>query len=81
MSLPEGTYYNVEVGFSDDFNRDVYLIRNNETKVIEYEHPMLGQIREVFKVLEENERAYASGDKIVDIREVNMPDMGKTQQH
>lgn len=44
MTLPETKHYFTTVGFSQEVGRDVYLIINKHTQVVEYETPVLPQV-------------------------------------
>lgn len=81
--LIDETYFTVTIGYSEIYKRNVYRITNKETGVVEYEHPMLGQVRAVLKVMNMNEEMEANGDSMIDPEEAfkNLGDVKIEQSH
>lgn len=51
--LPESENYTSAIGHSDEFKRDVYLVINKTTGVVEFETSCLPQLHIIIKQFEE----------------------------
>lgn len=52
MNLPTSEHYFTQIGFSEEFKRDVYQIVNRETEVVEYETSAMGYLIQGIEGLE-----------------------------